>query len=160
MSLARRAKDRPDHCLAVHDLARTRRADPHGGFGAVALGGLPGQRLALAVNVAGQPPDFQYRFGPGRPAGCIPPSQQLIRRLAVMHGGISDVITPDQPEFSVRIEVVPVAVVAFAVFPGPARINLLLRSPGGLVSPALRRLIRLDRRVFRAFVVVARHRHD
>jgi hypothetical protein len=72
----------------------------------------------------------------------------------------ADVITPDQLVLSVHIEVVLVAVAAFAMFPGPARINILLRPLGGLVSPARRRLIRLDRRVFRAFVVVVRHRCD
>jgi hypothetical protein len=70
------------------------------------------------------------------------------------------VITPDQLVLSVHIEVILVAEAAFAMFPGPARINILLRPLGGLVSPALRRLIRLDRRVFRAFVVVVRHRCD
>ena len=40
------AEDRLDHCLAVHALACTRRADPHGGLGAVAALGLFGQRLA------------------------------------------------------------------------------------------------------------------
>jgi hypothetical protein len=72
----------------------------------------------------------------------------------------ADVITPDQLVLSVQIEVVLVAVAAFAMFSGPARINILLRPLGGLVSPALRRLIRLDRRVFRAFFVVVRHRYD
>jgi hypothetical protein len=74
------------------------------------------------------------------------------------------VITPDQLVLSVHIEVVLEAVAAFAMFPGPARINILLRPLGGLVSAALRSLIRLDRRldrrVFRAFVVVVRHRYD
>jgi hypothetical protein len=69
----------------------------------------------------------------------------------------ADVITRNQLVLSVRIEVVLVAVAAFAMFPGPVRTNILLRP---LVSPALRRLIRLDRRVFRAFVVVVRHRYD
>ena len=52
-----RAEDVFDHCLAVHALACTRRADPHGGFGPVAALGLFGQRLAplaLAVDMAFQ----------------------------------------------------------------------------------------------------------
>jgi hypothetical protein len=48
--------------------------DPHCGFGAVALPGLPGQRLAplaLALNVAVQLPGFQHRSDPGPPIGGI-----------------------------------------------------------------------------------------
>jgi hypothetical protein len=43
-----------------------------------------------------------------------------------MHGGIGDVITPDQLVFSVHIDVVLVAVMAFPVLLGPARINVFL----------------------------------
>jgi hypothetical protein len=56
--------------------------------------GLLGQRLAalaLAVNVAGQLPSFQHRFGLGRPIGGIGPDSRvsvLIKRLLVSIFGL------------------------------------------------------------------------
>jgi hypothetical protein len=53
---------------------------------------------ALAVNVAGQLPGFQHRFGLGRPIGgigpdpgaSVAPRQQFFHHLAVVHGSIGD----------------------------------------------------------------------
>ena len=76
----------------------------------------------------------ERRFDFGRPIGGIRPDpgagvaprQQLIHRLAVMPGGIGDVIASDQLVFSVHIYVVLVAVMAFPVLLGPVRINVFL----------------------------------
>ena len=86
--------------------------------------------------------------------------QQCVHRLAVMRGGIAEVITPDQLVFSVHIDVVPGAVMRRAARPSPAGINVFPGPFRGLVSSIPGHLARFDRRVFLAFVVGAKHRHN
>ena len=79
--------------------------------------GIFGQRLtalAIAMNVADQPSGLQLRFDLGRPIGGVGPDpgagvaprQQLIHRLAVVHGGIGDTISPDPLVCAIHIDVV------------------------------------------------------
>ena len=103
----------------------------------VAAFGLLGQRLAalaLAVDVALQLHAAQLgfhllgpigRIGPDPRAG-IAPRQQVVHRLAVMQGGIADMVTSYQLVLPVHAHMVLVAIVGFAVLLGPAGINVLL----------------------------------
>jgi hypothetical protein len=111
--------------------------DADRGFGLVALQCLFGKgfaSIALAVDAAGQPPGLERLLDVSRPIGRIRPDpgggitahQQLVHHLTVMYGSVGDVITPDQLVLAVDIDVVLVTVVAFAVFLGPACINVLL----------------------------------
>ncbi len=109
----------------------------HRGFRPVAALGLLGQRLAalaLAMDVAFQFQGTQLGFHllgpigrvcPDTRAGIVP-RQQVVHHLAVMKGGIADMVAAHQLVCAVHVHVVLVAVMALAMFLGPAGINVLL----------------------------------
>jgi len=119
---------RAEHMLDAHT---------YRGFGPVAALGQFSQRLAalaLAVNVALELLRAQLRLRLLGPIGGIrlharagiALHQQVIHCLAVMQGGIADMVAPHQLVGAVHVHVVLVAVMALAMFLGPARINVLL----------------------------------
>ncbi len=120
--------------LCAEDMFYT---DPNGGFRPVASLGLFGQQLtpfALAVDVALEfaVPQLDLHFlrsirriRPHARTG-VTAHQQMIHRLTVVQGSVADVIAPNQLVLAVHVYVVFVAVVALAVFLGPARIRIFL----------------------------------
>lgn len=132
--------DRAHQCAAhVIGLCAEDMLDPraHRGFGPVAAPGLFGQRLAalaLAVDVALQLHAAQLGFhllGPisgisPDPRAGIAPRQQVVHRLAVVQGGIADMVTPHQLVLAVHVHMVLVATVRFPVLLGPAGIRIFL----------------------------------
>ncbi len=109
--------------------------------------GLLGQRLAalaLAVDVALQlaraEPGFHVlgaigRIGPDTRAG-VAPRQQVVHRLAVVQGGIADMVTPHQLVLPVHTHMVLVAIVGFPVLTrrenSPPDCFLILLAPAGI----------------------------
>jgi hypothetical protein len=88
----------------------------------------PRGAFALAVNSAGKASGLELGLDFFRPLGGIRPTleggvaahQQLVHHLAVMYGGIADVIAPDQFVHAVDVDVILAAIVAFAMFLGPS----------------------------------------
>lgn len=72
----------------------------------------------------------------------------MVHHLAKVQQGIADVPAPDQLVPAVHVDVVLVAVTAFAVLFRPARIRVLLAALGGLVRPVVNRLAGRDGLVF------------
>src|SRR5262245_23594090 len=101
-----------------------------------------------AMNAALVALRLQLGFGLYRPVGAVGPHlaagvglvQHLIELLAVVHRGVGPGPAADQLVLAVDADVVLVAVEALAVLLGPARILVLLCSPGRLFLPALGRL--------------------
>jgi hypothetical protein len=107
------------------------------GFDPAAALSLRGRRLAalaLAVDVAGQLQGAQLCFHFLGPIRGIRPNagpstawhQQVVDRLTVVHGRVTQVIAPDQLVLSVHVYVVLVAVMGLAMFLDPAGIDIFL----------------------------------
>ena len=118
---------------------------------------MPGQAglgfapLSFPMDVAGQLSGFEQRLDPGRAPGGVGPDpgtgivarQQCVHRLAVMRGGVGDVLKPDQLVFAIHIDLVHGAIMRRAGLPGPPGFlvhrecfeGLFSQSPG--TSPAL-----------------------